>query len=67
VVNFSPLRLIPRKEHLISMEWEAGWALKTVWAYEDINNIPLPGTEQFFRHLVIINCASLPTEIMVAF
>ena len=46
---------------------EAGRTPGPVWAYEDINNIPLPGTEQFFRHLVIINCASLPTEIMVAF
>jgi hypothetical protein len=67
VINFTPQLLIPRKEPLLSMEWEAGWAPKSVWAYEDINNIPLPGTEQFFRHLVIINCACLPTEIMVAF
>jgi hypothetical protein len=46
---------------------EGGLTPKTVWAYEDTNTIPLPGTEQFLTHLVIFNHASLPTEIIVAF
>ena len=45
---------------------EAGSAPGPVWAYEDINNITLQGNEQFLRHLVIIDWASLGTEIMVA-
>ena len=67
MVNFTPQHLIPRKEPLISIEWEDLWAPEPVWAYEEINTIPLPGTEHFLKHLVIINCASLATEIMVAF
>ena len=45
---------------------EGGWTPKTVWAYEVINTIPLPGHEQFLRYLVIFNLTSLASEIMVA-
>jgi len=67
MINFTLQHITCRKEPLISIEWEAGWAPQPVWAFEEINCLPLPKSEQFLRHPVIINCASLATEIMVAF
>jgi len=37
LTNFTPQRFIPRKEPLISIEMEGGWASEPVWAYEEIN------------------------------
>jgi hypothetical protein len=67
MINFTPQHITRRKEPLISIEWEAGWGPQPVWAFEEINCLPLPKSEQFVSHLLIINCASLATEIMVAF
>ena len=52
---------------MVSIEWEDVWAPEPLWAYGDINPITLLGTKQFLRHLVIINYASLATNIMVVF
>jgi len=45
---------------------EGGWTPKTVWAYDVINTMRLPGSEQLLRHLDIFNHTIQATEIMVA-
>jgi hypothetical protein len=38
VINFTLQRFIPKKEPLISVETEDGWAAEPVWTYDEINN-----------------------------